>query len=426
MAISPIKTYGVEVVLSEDGTVEPPFPHGTEYAALEYPAMNLSEAFHLFGLLSPIVVFSAVVLLGVIIDLVVLRILRKLTEKTRTKADDVLISAVNRVILFFFLMLALYFMVNATYLVSKFPPKLLKLYNVALLSGIILAVAWVLAEVINHAIDSYVQQFPEEVPTGILKSIVKLTVLTVAFLVALESGGISVTPILTALGVGGLAVALALQDSLSNLFAGLNVIMSRQIRRGDYVKLENGEEGFVEEMTWRNTLIRTIANNIVIVPNSKLASSILINYDLIEKPRGIPVPMGVAYGSDLDFVERVTLEVAREVQRDVTETVAEKKLEEMRERVATAGDKERDRLEEEMRIFERVAEEVKNYEPILRYREFGDSSINFIVVLKALTTEAVFLLRHEFIKRVKRRYDEEGIEIPFPQRDVWFRNWPKS
>ena len=388
--------------------------------------MSLPTVIHFFGVLSPLVVLFAVVLLGVVIDLVVLRILRKLTERTKTKADDVLISAVNRVILFFFLMLALYFAVNATYLASKIPHNLLRLYNVALLSGIILAVAWVLAEVINHAIDSYVQQFPEEVPTGILKSIVKLTILTVALLVAMESGGISVTPILTALGVGGLAVALALQDSLSNLFAGLNVIMSRQIRKGDYVKLENGEEGFVEEMTWRNTLIRTIANNIVIVPNSKLASSILINYDLIEKPRGIPVPMGVAYGSDLDFVERVTLEVAREVQREITEVVAERRLEEMRERVATAGDKERDRLEEEMKAFERLAEEVKNYEPVLRYREFGDSSINFVVILKALTTEAVFLLRHEFIKRVKRRYDEEGIEIPFPQRDVWFRNWPKS
>ena len=388
--------------------------------------MDLAATLHIFGLFSPIVVLFAVLLLGVVIDLFVLRILRRITERTKTKADDVLISAVNRVILFLFLMLALYFSVNATYLVSKVPHNLLRLYNVALLSGIILAVAWVFAEVINHAIDSYVQQFPEEVPTGILKSIVKLTVLTVAFLVALESGGISVTPILTALGVGGLAVALALQDSLSNLFAGLNVIMSRQIRRGDYIKLENGEEGFVEEMTWRNTLIRTIANNIVIVPNSKLASSILINYDLIEKPRGIPIPIGVAYGSDLDFVERVTLEVAREVQREITEVVAERKLEEFRERVATVGDRERDRLEEEMKAFERLAEAVKGYEPILRYREFGDSSINFVVVLKALTTEAVFLLRHEFIKRIKKRYDEEGIEIPFPQRDVWFRNWPKS
>ena len=388
--------------------------------------MDLAATLHIFGLFSPIVVLFAVLLLGVVIDLFVLRILRRITERTKTKADDVLISAVNRVILFLFLMLALYFSVNATYLVSKVPHNLLRLYNVALLSGIILAVAWVFAEVINHAIDSYVQQFPEEVPTGILKSIVKLTVLTVAFLVALESGGISVTPILTALGVGGLAVALALQDSLSNLFAGLNVIMSRQIRRGDYIKLENGEEGFVEEMTWRNTLIRTIANNIVIVPNSKLASSILINYDLIERPRGIPIPIGVAYGSDLDFVERVTLEVAREVQREITEVVAGRKLEEFRERVATVGDRERDRLEEEMKAFERLAEAVKGYEPILRYREFGDSSINFVVVLKALTTEAVFLLRHEFIKRIKKRYDEEGIEIPFPQRDVWFRNWPKS
>ncbi len=388
---------------------------------------NLSGILGFFGLLSPVIVFVAVFLIGVILDIVILRVIRKLTEKTRTKADDVLVSAVKKVVLFIFLLLSLYFSVNATYLAAKFPPKVLKLYNTGILALIILAIAWVFAEIVNHAIDSYVQKFPEEVPTGILKSIVRIIVLTVAFLMALESGGISVTPILTALGVGGLAVALALQDTLSNLFAGLNVIMSRQIRRGDYVKLENGEEGFVKDMTWRNTLIQTIANNIVIVPNSKLASSILINYDLIEKPRGVPVPMGVAYSSDLDRVEEITLEVAREVQREVTGIVADKKLSEYRERVATAsGDKERERFERDLKMFERLAEEVKEWEPILRYREFGDSSINFVVVLKAISAEAVFLLRHEFIKRVKRRYDAEGIEIPFPQRDVWFRNWPQG
>ncbi len=393
---------------------------------VEFPLMGADAVWGFLRALSPLLIFVSTLSLGVILDLIVLRAMRKLTERTATKADDVLIGAINRVVLFLAFLAALYLSVNATYLSNKFPPRLLHLYNVGILAGIILAIAWVLAEVINHAIDSYVQQFPEEVPTGILKSIVKLTILTVAILVALESGGISVTPILTALGVGGLAVALALQDSLSNLFAGLNVIMSRQIRKGDYVKLENGEEGFVEEMTWRNTLIRTIANNIVIVPNSKLASSILINYDLLEKPRGVPVPMGVAYGSDLDFVERVTLEVAREVQREVTLAAADRILAQYRERVATVKESERQRLEEEMRAFERLAEELANWEPILRYREFGDSSINFVVVLKAISADAVFLMRHEFIKRVKRRYDEEGIEIPFPQRDVWFRNWPKS
>ncbi len=388
--------------------------------------MALEEMLRFFGLLSPIVVFIVILLIGIVADLVVIRSVKRLTLKTRSKADDILIDAVKKIVVFVSLLLALYFAVNATYLSAKFPDKVLRFYNTGILAGVILSLAWVSAEVINYAIDSYVQQFPEEIPTGILKAIVRIVVLVVAFLMALESGGISITPILTALGVGGLAVALALQDSLSNLFAGLNVIMSRQIRKGDYVKLENGEEGFVEEMTWRNTLIRTIANNIVIVPNSKLASSILVNYDLIEKPRGVPVPMGVAYGSDLDFVERVTLEVAREVQREITLAVAERKLEEYRERVATVKEGERQRLEEEMRAFERLAEELANWEPILRYREFGDSSINFVVVLKAISADAVFLMRHEFIKRVKRRYDEEGIEIPFPQRDVWFRNWPKS
>jgi len=381
----------------------------------------------LVGNFAPIVIFVAIVLVGFVVDLFLLGTLKRITKRTPIAFDDLLLNSFGKVFMFIVVLVALYFSVNATYLASKFSPNILKIFNSAILAGIIMAIGWVVADLINHGIDAYVKRLPQEVPTGIIKSIVKLIILTVSLLVALESSGISVTPILTALGVGGLAVALALQDSLSNLFAGINVVFSGQVRRGDFVKLENGEEGFVEDMTWRNTLIRTMANNIVIVPNSKLASSILVNYDLIDKPRGVPVALGVAYSSDLDRVERITLEVAREVQREITEKAGRMALDNLQRKLAEVKrEADRARLQSEMEALERLIDEVREWNPILRYREFGDSSINFIVILRAITVDAVFLLKHEFIKRVKRRYDEEGIEIPFPQRDIWFRNWPQS
>ena len=94
----------------------------------------------------------------------------------------------------------------------------------------------------------------------------------------LNAVGVSITPIITALGVGGLAMALALQDTLSNLFAGIHILAEHTIRIGDFIRLETGQEGYVEDISWRTTRIRMLPNNMVIVPNSKLAQSVVVNY----------------------------------------------------------------------------------------------------------------------------------------------------
>lgn len=216
-----------------------------------------------------------------------------------------------------------------------------------------------------------------DTPTiSLFGNIIKLGVYILGILVILQSLGISITPVLTALGVGGLAVALALQETLSNLFAGLQIIAARQIKPGDYVHLETGEEGYVTDVTWRNTTIRAIPNNMIIVPNSKLASTILTNYHQPATEMLVYVAVGVHYDSDLEQVERVTIEVAREVQ-------------------STVEGANRD------------------HEPRIRYHEFGDSGIIFRVVLSAMEFYDSYELTHQFMKQLKRRYDREGIIIPF-------------
>ena len=122
--------------------------------------------------------------------------------------------------------------------------------------------------------------------------------------------GVSITPILTALGVGGLAVALALQDTLSNFFAGFYIMMAGQIRVGDYVKLDSGEEGYVVDISWRSLTIRTLPNNIVVVPNSKVAQANVTNYSLPEKRMSLLIKVGVSYDSEPDQIERILVEEA--------------------------------------------------------------------------------------------------------------------
>jgi small-conductance mechanosensitive channel len=128
---------------------------------------------------------------------------------------------------------------------------------------------------------------------------------------------------LTALGVGGLTVALALQEPLANFFAGFFITLSGQIRVGDYVKLDSGQEGYVVDFSWRSTRLRMLANNLVVVPNARLAQAIVINHYLPGPDLAVLVEVGVDYRSDLTHVERVVGEIARDVMEHVEGGVPE-------------------------------------------------------------------------------------------------------
>lgn len=217
--------------------------------------------------------------------------------------------------------------------------------------------------------------------SSIFVNIVRIVVVALGVLFVLNALGVEIGPLLAALGVGGLALALALQDTLSNLFSGLQLIGSKQLSPGEYISLETGEEGYVEDMTWRFTTIRQLSNNLVVIPNSKLATSRIINYHRPVHEMSILVPVGVAYGSDLELVEKVTIETAEEV-------------------------------------IERVEGPIEGFEPLVRFHTFGDSAIEFNVVLRVKEYVNQHPLRHEFVKALATRYADEGIEIPFPQRTI--------
>ncbi len=211
----------------------------------------------------------------------------------------------------------------------------------------------------------------------IFVNIARVAVWTIGALVLLDSLGIAITPLLTALGVGGLAVALALQDTLSNLFAGVHILTSRKVQPGDFIQLDNGMRGYVVDTNWRNTIIRQLPNNILVVPNSTVASSIVTNYHLPEHEMSVTVACSVSYESDLEHVERVAVDVGRQVMLEVEGAVPA-------------------------------------YEPTVRFTEFGGSSISFNVGLRAGDVSAQALITHEFIKRLHARYAREGIDASSP------------
>ncbi|MFD7260492.1 mechanosensitive ion channel family protein [Streptomyces sp. NPDC059874] len=220
----------------------------------------------------------------------------------------------------------------------------------------------------------------------IFVNITRVVVLTMGVLVALETMGVSIAPLLTALGVGGLAVALALQDTLANLFAGVHILASKTVQPGDYIRLSSGEEGYVVDINWRNTVVRNLSNNLVIIPNGRLARTNMTNFTQPEQKLSILVQVGVGYDSDLEHVERVTLDVVDSVMADVSGGVAD-------------------------------------HEAAVRFHTFADSRINFTVILGVGEFSDQYRIKHEFIKRLHERYRAEGISIPAPTRTVSVQPW---
>jgi len=217
--------------------------------------------------------------------------------------------------------------------------------------------------------------------TSVLVNITRGAILVIGALAILSVFDISITPVLTALGVGGLAVSLALQDTLGNLFAGLQIIATKQIRPGDYLVLEGGHEGTVVDIAWRTTTLRTTMDNLVIVPNAVLGQAIATNYKLPAEAVAVINEFGVAYDADLDLVERVTLEVAEQVLRD-TGFVSEA------------------------------------HPPVFRYRAFEDSQITCAAIMYVPSFGEQFLLKSAFIKTLHDRFSAEGIRFPYPTRTV--------
>ncbi len=320
---------------------------------------------------SGIVVVSWI--LGVIVKRIVINRVLKLAGKTRTVWDDVVFEEIKRWIVLWFILGGLAFALAFIGLRPSQAELGQKILHVLFIGSLF----WGLVNIVDRLFSYYRQENKFFARSSLFANVVKLTIILLGVLIALNQLGISITPLLTTLGIGGLAVALALQDTLSNLFAGMYITLDNHIKVGDYIKLDSGEEGYVEDIGWRVTKIRQLPNNMVLVPNSKLAQAKVINYELPSSDLAVLVQVGVHYNSDLEKVEKITCEVAKEVMQTVPGGVPE-------------------------------------FDPFIRYHTFGDFSINFTVILRGKTFVDRYLITHEFIKRLHKRYKEEGIVIPYP------------
>lgn len=326
----------------------------------------------------PLLAGLAVFLAALLIRQILLRRLRHWAEKTVWEWDDIVVEGIRSPSFYWCLIAGLYMAVAALPMKPGWEQLAGKLFTVLWLISLTILVL----RVADQTIRRYGAKIGGALPlTSLSQNLAKGAVFTIGFLMILNSLGVSIAPILTALGVGGLAVALALQDTLDNLFSGIYVSLAKQVRVGDYVKFDFGEEGRIVDIGWRSTRIRSKLNNWVIIPNTRIAKAVVTNYDLESPEILIPIAVGVDYRSDLEKVERVTLEVARDLLK-----------------TGVGG--------------------VPDFDPVVRFSAFGDFSVQFNVVIRAKAFVDQPLLTHELIKRLHKTYAKEGIKIPFPTHTI--------
>lgn len=322
-------------------------------------------------------------LLGSYAVTLALRLVERLTKKTGTDLDDKIIMALALPIRF--LAAALGFFVGFrdydwTWQVKDKEFTIADVFFVL----VVLIVGFTLSRLLKTLFKWYGGREDLKLSQTMfifVRKVVSVIVYLVAAMVIFRQLGIEIGPLLGAMGVAGLAIAFGLQSTMENLFSALFVVMDKSINVGDWIQLEDGTKAYIEDISWRSVRIRTIAGNTVIVPNSVFVGQKIASYDYPEKSFYTNVAVGVSYDTDLEKAEYVAGQAAAKVIQDVG-----------------------------------VSQQENN--PIVRFREFGDSSINMIVIVKVDNVGQEGNVQHALIKEIHKQFAASKIEIPFPQRVV--------
>lgn len=349
----------------------------------------LDNLFAFAGPYSEYIVALIIIIVSVFVAKVIVVSVQKklaaLTAKTDTILDDLIIKAIGKPIYLGVILAGVFFALQSLTALAAYSQTISMAFTVIY----VLFAAFFVTRIVDAILQWYSKEIAAKTKTKadeqflpIVRRIALAVVYFIALLVLLGQFGINISSLVVVGGIGGLAVAFAFQDTLKEFFAGAYMILDRPIKIGDYIELDSGERGYVQDIGWRSTKLRIYGNNIMIIPNSTISSAKITNYYTKEKKIMFGVECGVGYHEDLEKVEKVAIRVGKN-------------------------------------ILKKVEGGIPDYEPLMRFKEFGDSNINFSVILSVREYINKFKVRHEFIKALKKEFDKQGIEISWPIRKVY-------
>lgn len=308
------------------------------------------------------------------------RVVVGLTRKTKTDLDDLIIEKINRPLTLIVLFIGLKISMNELPLAEAALSNMHTVVNSII--GII--VIYIIYAVFNlifsrtwRKVAKRTKTKPNDAMIQLTSGALKVILIVSGAIYILSIWGVEIGPLLTGLGIGGIAIAFALQSSLANVFSGISIILDKSIHVGDLVNLEGGASGKIVRIGLRATKVQTYDNEIVIVPNSKLADGYIHNVAQPEPKTRVVVPFGVAYGSNVDKVKTLVLKEIKKVGNLCSAPA-----------------------------------------PFVKFVEMGDSSLNFKVYFFVKTFEVKLSALDDANTRIYNALNKAGIEIPFPQMDV--------
>lgn len=322
-----------------------------------------------------LIVFSVLRILMIILEKVFLRI----TSKTKTDLDDKFVSKASRPITIWVLLIGIRFAIEELPLAENVD----RIFGNIISSLIILSLAFVIYYFLDIIFFVFLKKYigkksaVRESLMGLLKSIIIALFFALALLYILELWGVEIGPFLAALGIAGLAVALALQPALANIFSGISIILDKTVKVGDLIYLDNETKGRVNHVGLRSTKILTFDNELIIVPNSKIADSKIQNVAEPEPKTRAVIPFGVAYGSDIDQVKKIVMAEIKKVKHFINDP-----------------------------------------EPTVRFIQMGASSLDFKAYFYVDSFENKWAAIDEANTRIYNALNKNKISIPFPQLDV--------
>lgn len=347
---------------------------------------------HLYSALAVVAVFLALQIGAVIANFVLKAIIRRAESRAPGGYVVQVLSSVRGPVVLAMITLGFF---AATFVVDQLdlPPfttltGLTSWIGNFWLVATILMVTYAAAKVVEVAIAWYGHNVMSRTETslddrllGPLRRVVPWIIYVVGLLVALDSIGVSISPLLAGLGIAGLAVALAIQPTLNNFLSGTYIVAEDIFEEGDFIELESGFSGFVIDVGWRSTKLRSFMNNFVVIPNAKLVDSIITNLNRPVPPVNVLVYCGVSYDEDLDLVERIAIEASADVIQESEHAI-------------------------------------KSEAPFVGFETFGESNVVFWVFVQATDRLGSFVLQGEIVKGLHARFRREGIVINYPVRKL--------
>jgi len=316
--------------------------------------------------------------------IIIVKHIPDMLRRRKSTFDEKILESVERPVYAAIILLGLFFSLSSLTLLEKYHGEIADIFKALWIVWGTLVAATVVNVFFRIRMEKNKDDVFEKTIIQNLNKIINSVIYVLGLLLVLTAFHVEVTPLIASLGIGGLAVALALQSTLSNYLAGLYITSDRSVVLGDILQLDNGLQGHVEKIGWRSTQIRTFTNDLVILPNSKLADMALTNYNQPEAETGVKIACGVGYDSDLKRVEEVSLDEAR-------------------------------------KVLERLPGGKLEPAPFMRFKKFGDSNIDFEVTLHVKSFPAKELVVHEYIKALHERYKKEGIDIAYPSRSIYMK-----